>query len=486
MNLLENLRRDLHLARRQRELREESVGLADRHARDLIDVLAADRDGERLRLQARAVTRLAGNLGHVVLVRLAHLVAVRLVVAAREQRHDPLERHEVLLVLTEHVRVAEGETLLARAVEQDLLRLLVDFLPRRLEAVAAVFEDGLHHAHRVRVQILRERRKDTAAHTQGRVRQDELLVELHVAAEAHADGAGAVGVVEREHARRDFGQADAAVDAGEILAEHQELAVDDLHVGDALAEFQRRLEGVGQARFHALAHDEAVDDDLDRMLLVLLELDVLADVHDLAVDAHAYITFVTDVCEDLLVFALLAAHDLRHDEQLRALRQLADLVDHLVDRLLRDGLAALRAVRMAGARKQQAQVVVDLRDRADRRARVVARRLLVNRDGRREAVDLVDVRLVHLAEELARVRRERLNVAALAFCVDRIEGQRRLARAREACDDDELVARDVDIDVLEVVRTRTLDADVFFHDCFPFLSNMLRPCCGSSRGRRSH
>ena len=185
---------------------------------------------------------LAGDLGHVVLVRLAHLVAVRLVVAAREQRHDALERHEVLLVLAEHVRVAEVEALLARAVEQGLLCLLVELLPRRLEAVAAILEDGLHHAHRVRVQVLRKRRKDTAAHAQARVGHDELFIELHVAAEARADRAGAVGVVEGEHARRDLGQADAAVHAGEVLAEHQELATDDLHVGDAFAELQRRLE----------------------------------------------------------------------------------------------------------------------------------------------------------------------------------------------------------------------------------------------------
>ena len=242
VDLLEDLACDLRLALRQRQLQEEIIGLADRHARDFVDVLAADCDRECLRLEARAVTCLAGDLGHVVLVRLAHLVAVRLVVAAREQRHDALERHEVLLVLAEHVRVAEVEALLARAVEQGLLCLLVELLPRRLKAVAAILEDGLHHAHRVRVQVLRERRKDTAAHAQACVGHDELFIELHVAAEARADGAGAVWVVEREHARRDLGQADAAVHTGEVLAEHQELATDDLHIGDAFAELQRRLE----------------------------------------------------------------------------------------------------------------------------------------------------------------------------------------------------------------------------------------------------
>jgi hypothetical protein len=49
------------------------------------------------------------------------------------------------------------------------------------------------------------------------------------------------------------------------------------------------------------------------------------------------------------------------------------------------------------------------------------RRLLVDRDRRRQALDEVDVGLVHLAEELAGVGRQRLDVAALALGVDRVE-----------------------------------------------------------------
>src|SRR5690606_4580378 len=62
---------------------------------------------------------------------------------------------------------------------------------------------------------------------------------------------------------------------------------------------------------------------------------------------------------------------------------------------------------------------------------------------------------------LARVRRQRLDVAALAFGVDGVERQRGLAGAGQARDHDQLVARQVEIDVLEVVRPRTADADEF-------------------------
>jgi tetratricopeptide (TPR) repeat protein len=64
---------------------------------------------------------------------------------------------------------------------------------------------------------------------------------------------------------------------------------------------------------------------------------------------------------------------------------------------------------------------------------------------------VVDVGLFHHRQELPRVGRQRLDVAPLALGIDGIEGQRRLARAGQAGDHDQLVARQVEVDVLEVV-----------------------------------
>ena len=140
-------------------------------------------------------------------------------------------------------------------------------------------------------------------------------------------------------------------------------------------------------------------------------------------------------------------------------RQREDRVDDLLHRLLLDRPAAVGAVRPAGAGEEQAQVVVDLGDGADGRARVAAGALLVDRDRRREALDVVDVRLLHLAEELARVGGERLDITTLTLGVDRVEGERGLAGAGQAGDHDELVARDRDVDVLEVVLAGAANDD---------------------------
>jgi hypothetical protein len=113
--------------------------------------------------------------------------------------------------------------------------------------------------------------------------------------------------------------------------------------------------------------------------------------------------------------------------------------------------AANRAVRLAHPRVQQPQVVVHLGDRADGGPRVAARRLLVDRDRRGQPVDEVHVGLVHLPEELPRVRGEGLDVPALSLGEDRVEGQAGLAGTGQAGEHDHGVAGQVDGDVLQVV-----------------------------------
>ncbi len=95
----------------------------------------------------------------------------------------------------------------------------------------------------------------------------------------------------------------------------------------------------------------------------------------------------------------------------------------------------------------------------DRRARVARGRLLVDRDRRREPLDRVDVGLLHQPEELAGVGGKRLDVAPLPLGVDRVEGEARLARAREPGDDDQRITRQLNVHILEVVLPSTRDDD---------------------------
>src|SRR5690606_4339085 len=89
--------------------------------------------------------------------------------------------------------------------------------------------------------------------------------------------------------------------------------------------------------------------------------------------------------------------------------------------------------------------------------------LLVDRDRGRETLDEVDVGLVHLPQELARVRGQRLDVAALSLGEDRVERERRLPRPGQPRERDQGVAGQVEVDVAEVVLTGTTDKKAVTH-----------------------
>ena len=230
----------------------------------------------------------------------------------------------------------------------------------------------------------------------------------------------------------------------------------------AVPHLQRSLDRIGQPRSHfvlvarlRLADDQPVDDSLDGVVLVAVQLGCVFDLVHLAVDAHAHEPRLAHIIEDALVFALTPHHQRRKQQQPAPLGIRADRVHDLLDRLRADHPAAAGAVRHAHARKQQAQIIVDLGDGAHRGARIPARALLVDRDRRAEPLDLVDIRLLHQPEKLPRIRRQRLHVAPLALGIDRVERQARLPRAGQPGDDDQLVPRQLQIDVLQVMLART-------------------------------
>ena len=165
------------------------------------------------------------------------------------------------------------------------------------------------------------------------------------------------------------------------------------------------------------------------------------------------------ISKHVLVLALSPADQRRQDHHPRAGAQLQQGVEDLLGRLLADRLAALIASRLAQPGEQQPQVIVDFGDRGHGAAGIVAARPLVDRDRRLKALDQVDVGPFQLVEELPGVGREAFDVLPLAFGVERVEGQRTLARAAGAGDDHEPVAGDVEVEVLQVVHPRPADAD---------------------------
>ncbi len=126
--------------------------------------------------------------------------------------------------------------------------------------------------------------------------------------------------------------------------------------------------------------------------------------------------------------------------------------------------AATRTKCTCNARPEQFQVIVDLRHRADGRARALDRVRLLDGDRGRDTADVVHARLVHAVEKLPHVWAERFDVTSLAFGVNRLECQTRFAAAAGACDDRQFPQRKIDIDPFEIVLARPTNLNAILRD----------------------
>ena len=420
----------------------------------------------------------ARDLAHEALEPLAAHVGLGLAVTALDVGAHALELRPVgalapVAVAGDHVDLG------LVPVEDRALRARRHVAPGGVQVEAELVTQGTEQAQEVVGDVGLAPRLDRAL-AEGRlgVGDDQVGVDLHAGAEADADRAGTEGAVERERARLELVGVDGVVVGARHLLAELQLAtgvllgqVDQVEDDEPGGQPEGGLHRVGQAPLAGRLDREAVDDHLDRVLLLLVQLGRVVEPVGLAVHPGPGEALGLQLAEELDVLALAAADDRREDLEAGALLERHHPVDDLLGGLALDRGVADRAVRAAGPCVEQAQVVVDLGDGADGRARVLARGLLVDRDGRREALDEVDVRLVHLTEELARVRRQRLDVAALALGEDRVEGEARLARAGQAREHDEGVAREVEGDVLEVVLPGAPDDELLLHRFLASRSN---------------
>src|SRR5207342_204852 len=94
----------------------------------------------------------------------------------------------------------------------------------------------------------------------------------------------AVWCVEGEDAGLELWERDTVLGAGEVLGEQVALAVDDVDTDEALREGGGGLHRLGQALAQVGLEHEPVDDDLDRVLELLVEDDLVLQQPLLAVD----------------------------------------------------------------------------------------------------------------------------------------------------------------------------------------------------------
>ena len=108
---------------------------------------------------------------------------------------------------------------------------------------------------------------------------------------------------------------------------------------------------------------------------------------------------------------------------------------------------------------EDTEVIVDFRRRGDGGAGIGRCDALFNRNGGRESLDVIDLRLLHPVQELPGIGGETLDIAPLSLGKERVKGERRLSRATRPGDDDQLVPGNRDIKVTQIMLPCALDPD---------------------------
>ena len=446
------------VVRRQHQLREKSARVDDgkqRHfrqrSRGFPRADTRRRDDpviQRLGLEAPAAAIGARGIGAIAAEQNAHMHFVGLA-------FEPFEKsaHAVpAIVLGQFLHV--GVFVARFAVDYEILvglwqifegRADIDLFPR-----AGANEVALRFAH-----LFAAKNADGALRDRERPVRDRLVqINRDRSPETAALRTGAERIVETEKSRRGRPDIEIAVGAMPAGGERRfllRLEVDE--IDPVFAEAQRDLDRFDQARARLFRNRQAILNDLHARakapdLLVGIGPD------DVAIQPDAQVALLLEELKKLARIGLRWDPDPK-GEQDRLARELTQHVIGDGTRGLRSDLAAAtRAKRARDPRHEEFQVIVDLRHRADGGARTFHRVRLLDRNGRRDAADFVHARFVHAIQKLPHVRTEGFDVAALAFCVDRVEGEARFAAATRPCDHGQFPEREIEVDPFEVVLAR--------------------------------
>ncbi len=114
---------------------------------------------------------------------------------------------------------------------------------------------------------------------------------------------------------------------------------------------------------------------------------------------------------------------------------------------------------VAGARVQHSKQVGQRRDAADGRARGGRPALLLQGNGRRQAIDFINLGNRHLMKETPRIRRDGFEIPPLRLRIERSKGQRRFARAGHTGKHHQGIAGNGEIDILQIMLACSTHAD---------------------------
>ena len=222
-------------------------------------------------------------------------------------------------------------------------------------------------------------------------------------------------------------------------------AIRILNLGQAFACLERQLQGFAQSRLHALFNHYPIDDYVNIMLTFLVQLDLFIQVAHHFIHHHTHKTLLPQGFQLNLMFAFAFLNDGSQHLHLGTLRQLHQMLHHLVHGLRADLVSTDMTMLLPNAGIEHSQVVVNLGNRSHRGTGIVAGGLLFYGNSGRQTFDIIHLGLFQLAQKLPRIGRKGFYIAALTLCIEGVKSQRRFSRAAHAGENHQLISRDLQI-----------------------------------------
>ena len=166
-----------------------------------------------------------------------------------------------------------------------------------------------------------------------------------------------------------------------------------------------------------------VDDHFDVVVLVPVYLHATHNLLHHSVNANVQVAFLAHALEEFAVMSFSVANEWSQYQYALALIFFENHPDHTLLGVFHHLLARHVAVSRCRTCIEHAQVVVDFCGGTYCRAWVLVGSLLFDADDGRQSRNLVNVRTLHVAQKVACVGRESLNVSSLSFGKNGVERQ---------------------------------------------------------------
>ena len=248
-------------------------------------------------------------------------------IAPRQIGDDPLHDGAVAALFALVAQVLDRHGLTTAAEQHYLSKLGRELRPGRIHRSPKVVRYRLQQTTIVAVGLDGRRPGSDRAGVEREtvVGHDQGGVEFGLVAQPCTLRARSVGAVERKSPGFDLGHRRTMLGARVVLREQQLIAVNDDNAQHAIAQVERGLHRVAQARAVRVGgvlllcgigvHDQAVDHHLDGVHLVAVQDNLVIQLGDLAIDPRAHIASLDQVIQQTLVlpFAVFDDRGEQHD-----------------------------------------------------------------------------------------------------------------------------------------------------------------------------